>query len=202
MFTGIVTNIGQIAEVERRGDARLKISCDYDLGAVDLGASISCAGVCLTVVEKDPAAGWFAVDVSAETLAKTTLGGWRPGRRVNLERALKVGDELGGHIVAGHVDGVAEVAETRLEGDSTRVTLTAPQTLAPFIAPKGSVSLDGCSLTVNDVTDDKGGARFGVNLIPHTKKWTTFENLAPGDQLNLEIDVLARYVARLRDSIV
>ena len=201
MFTGIVTNIGQIAEVERRGDARLKISCDYDLGAVDLGASISCAGVCLTVVEKDASAGWFAVDASAETLAKTTLGGWRPGRKVNLERALKVGDELGGHIVTGHIDGVADVVETRAEGDSTRVTLSAPLALAPFIAPKGSVALDGCSLTVNDVMDKTDGARFGVNLIPHTKKWTTFENLAPGDQLNVEIDVLARYVARLRDSI-
>lgn len=201
MFTGIVTNIGQIAEVERRGDARLKISCDYDLCAVDLGASISCAGVCLTVVDKNAQDRWFAVDVSAETLAKTTLGGWRPGRRVNLERALKVGDELGGHIVTGHVDGVAEVAGARPEGDSTRIILSAPRALAPFIAPKGSVALDGCSLTVNDVEDGPDGAKFGVNLIPHTKKWTTFENLAPGDQLNVEIDVLARYVARLRDSI-
>lgn len=201
MFTGIVTDIGEVREVERRGDARIVIGCGYDLDGVDLGASIACAGVCLTVVEKDAAEGWFAVDASAETLSKTTLGDWAPGRRINLERALKVGDELGGHIVSGHVDAVAEVAETRAEGDSARVTILAPTALAPYIATKGSIALDGCSLTVNEVEDAPGGVRFGVNLIPHTKRHTSFAALTPGDRLNLEIDLLARYVARLKETL-
>lgn len=197
MFTGIITDIGEVIDVSRAkgGDTRLRIRTGYDLSRVDIGASIACAGACLTVTEKHVEDGWFAADVSAETLSKTTLGDWTAGRRLNLERSLRVGDELGGHIVTGHVDGVAEVTETRAEGDSTRVTLRAPDALAPFIAAKGSVALDGCSLTVNDVD----GAAFGVNLIPHTKQWTTFGDLAAGSRLNIEIDVLARYVARMRE---
>ncbi|MEL6278173.1 MAG: riboflavin synthase [Pseudomonadota bacterium] len=199
MFTGIISDIGELIEAEARGDTRLRIRTRYDLSSVDLGASICCAGVCLTVTEKNPSEKWFAVDASAETLSKTNLGDWTPGRRINLERALKVGDELGGHIVSGHVDGVGSVIETRDEGASTRVILEAPSDLAIYIAPKGSVALDGCSLTVNDVDDGPAGVRFGVNLIPHTKEWTTFDALAAGDKMNIEIDVLARYVARMRD---
>ncbi len=200
MFTGIITDIGEVLAVDGAQDARLRLRTGYPVADIALGASIACAGVCLTVVEKDAEAGAFSVDVSAETLSKTTLGDWRPGRRVNLERALKVGDELGGHIVTGHVDGVAEVVSATADGDSTRVTLSAPRALGPFIAPKGSVALDGCSLTVNEVADAADAVRFGVNLIPHTKDWTTFDALAPGARLNLEIDVLARYVARMREA--
>ncbi len=197
MFTGIITQVGEIAEIERRGDLRARIRAAYAPESVALGASIACDGVCLTVVDKgaDAPGPWFAVDVSGETVSKTTLGDWAPGRGVNLERALKVGDELGGHIVSGHVDGVGTVVATRPEGDSTRVTIEVPPALAPFIAPKGSVAVDGASLTVNEVD----GARFGVNLIPHTKLWTTFGGLAAGRRVNIEIDVLARYVARLRE---
>jgi riboflavin synthase len=197
MFTGIITDLGEVAGVERRGDLRARIVTRYDPATIALGASIACDGVCLTVVDKgsDADRNWFAVDVSAETLSKTTLGEWAAGRRVNLERSLKVGDELGGHIVSGHVDGVGEVIETRAEGDSTRVTFSTPRALAPFIAPKGSIAVDGASLTVNEVD----GESFGVNLIPHTKAHTTFAELAPGRRVNLEIDVLARYVARLRE---
>ncbi len=191
MFTGIVTDLGRVRSLEGDGDTRLAIDTGYDTAGLDLGASVSCSGVCLTVVDKGP--GWFAVDVSAETLSKTSLGDWRPGRPVNLERALKVGDELGGHIVSGHVDGVARVLERRPEGDSQRFSFEAPGELARFIAPKGSVALDGVSLTVNEVE----GARFGVNIIPHTAEVTTFGALAPGDRVNLEIDMLARYVQRL-----
>lgn len=201
MFTGLITDVGEVVDVAPRGDTRITLRTRYPLQEVPLGASIACAGVCLTVTEKNADAATFAVDVSAETLSKTNLGDWSPGRRVNLERALKVGDELGGHIVSGHVDGVAEVVETRAEGDSTRVVVAAPKALAPYIAPKGSIALDGCSLTVNEVEDQPEGVRFGVNLIPHTKAWTSFDALAPGHRLNLEIDVLARYVARMRDAL-
>lgn len=197
MFTGIVTDVGEILDIEERGDLRARIATAYDVEGIDLGASIACDGVCLTVVATgtEPR-GWFDVDVSAETLSKTTLGGWAPGSRVNLERALKIGDELGGHIVSGHVDGVARVVSVRDEGDSTRVTLEAPETLARYIAEKGSVALNGTSLTVNEVD----GARFGINFIPHTKEVTTWGDVAEGDRVNLEIDTLARYVARLAEA--
>lgn len=194
MFTGIVTDLGEIRSLERRGDTRARIATGYDTGTIEIGASIACDGVCLTVVALGP--DWFEVDYSAETLSKTNLGHWAPGKRVNLERALKVGDELGGHIVSGHVDGVAEVVAVTEEGDSTRVTFRAPEALAKFIAPKGSVALNGTSLTVNDVA----GRDFGVNFIPHTKEVTTWGEVAPGDAVNLEIDTLARYVARLAEA--
>lgn len=193
MFTGIITDIGTLREVEQRGDLRARIACGYDTSRIDMGASIACDGVCLTVVGLG--ADWFDVDVSAETVSKTNLGAWTPGRRVNLERALRVGDELGGHIVSGHVDGLAEVVSMQDEGDSTRVTLRAPQALARFIAPKGSVALNGTSLTVNEVE----GCEFGINFIPHTKEVTTWGDAAVGDHINLEIDTLARYVARLAE---
>lgn len=198
MFTGIVTDIGQITGIERAGDMRARIACAYDADGIDIGASIACAGVCLTVVDRGPSdnGAWFDVDVSAETLSKTNLGAWSEGARVNLERALKVGDELGGHVVSGHVDGVADVVTVADEGDSTRVTFKAPDDLSRFIAPKGSVTLNGASLTVNEVN----GATFGVNLIPHTKVVTTWGDVSVGDQVNLEIDVLARYVARLNET--
>ncbi|WP_338548772.1 riboflavin synthase [Roseovarius phycicola] len=193
MFTGIVTDMGEIRQVEQRGDLRARIATRYNMSGVDIGASIACDGVCLTVVAKG--ADWFDVDVSAETVSKTNLGTWAAGRTVNLERALRVGDELGGHIVSGHVDGLAEVVEVRDEGDSTRVSLRAPDSLARFIAPKGSVALNGTSLTVNEVE----GLVFGINFIPHTKEVTTWGRVAVGDQVNLEIDTLARYVARLAE---
>ncbi|VDS08820.1 Riboflavin synthase [Paracoccus haematequi] len=197
MFTGIITDIGTVASVEMRGDMRARIDCGYDMATVDLGASIACDGVCLTVVDKGP--GWFTVDISAETLSKTNIGanGWQVGRKLNLERALRVGDELGGHIVSGHVDGVARVAELHEEGDSLRLTFEAPAALARFIAPKGSVALNGTSLTVNEVA----GNRFGVNLIPHTRQVTTWGGVVLGDAVNLEIDTLARYVARLAEAM-
>lgn len=200
MFTGIVTDIGEVIALERRGDLRARISTTYAVAGIDIGASIACDGCCLTVVAKgtEPR-GWFEVQISAESLAKTNIGsdrvGWKVGRRLNLERALKVGDELGGHIVSGHVDGVAEIVAMRGEGDSTRLTLRAPRPLAGFIAPKGSVALNGTSLTVNEVA----GAEFGVNVIPHTKEVTTWGAAKVGDAVNLEIDTLARYVARLRE---
>jgi riboflavin synthase len=193
MFTGIVTDVGRVRALEKRGDLRARIGTAYDMAGVDMGASIACDGVCLTVVDKGE--GWFDVDISAETVSKTNLDVWTEGRRVNLERALKVGDELGGHIVSGHVDGLAEVVAMTDEGDSTRVTLRAPEALAKFIAPKGSVALNGTSLTVNEV----GGRDFGVNFIPHTKEVTTWGDVALGDMVNLEIDTLARYVARLNE---
>ena len=192
MFTGIITDQGEIRALEQRGDLRARIGCGYDMSRVDLGASVACDGVCLTVV--DMGADWFDVDVSAETVSKTNLDTWGPGRVVNLERALKVGDELGGHIVSGHVDGVARIIAMSDEGDSTRVTLCAPETLARYIASKGSVALNGTSLTVNEVA----GCEFGINFIPHTKEATTWGRAAVGDRVNLEIDTLARYVARLR----
>ena len=196
MFTGIISDIGTVVQVEMRGDMRARIACLYDMAGVDLGASIACDGVCLTVVEKG--ADWFDVDISAETLSKTNIGanGWAAGKRLNLERALRVGDELGGHIVSGHVDGVARIEEMHDEGDSTRVSFSAPAALARFIAEKGSVALNGTSLTVNEVE----GNRFGVNLIPHTQSVTTWGDARPGDAVNLEIDTLARYVARLAET--
>ena len=196
MFTGIVTDVGRIIETKVTGDLRARIATRYDVGGIDIGASIACDGVCLTVVELGGAPeGWFDVEISAETVSKTNLGDWAPGKRVNLERALKVGDELGGHIVSGHVDGLAEVVGVRHEGGSVRVTFRAPETLAKFIAPKGSVALNGTSLTVNEVS----GAEFGVNLIPHTQEVTTWGEVAVGDRVNLEVDTMARYVARLRE---
>ena len=195
MFTGIVTDVGTVLDAEQRGDFRLRISTSYDPSTVDLGASIACSGVCLTVVDKGP--DWFAVEVSAETLSRTA-GDWSEGRPLNLERALRVGDELGGHIVTGHVDGVGTVTEVTPEGDSTRVVIEAPAALAPYIAAKGSIALDGVSLTVNEVADQPGGGvRFGINLIPHTQHMTTFGDVAPGRALNIEIDVLARYLGRM-----
>ena len=193
MFTGIITDIGVIRTLQQQGDLRARIATGYKTDSIDLGASIASDGVCLTVVALGP--DWYEVQVSAETVAKTNLGTWGVGRRVNLERALKLGDELGGHIVSGHVDGVAEVVGLQEEGASTRYRFRAPEHLAGFIAPKGSVALNGTSLTVNEVE----GAEFGVNLIPHTKTVTTWGDVAVGDLVNIEIDTLARYVARLRD---
>lgn len=195
MFTGIVTDIGRIARLEHRGDTRVRIETAYDTSTVDLGASIACSGVCLTVVETGP--GWFAVDASAETLSRTAGGMWAEGCALNLERALKVGDELGGHIVTGHVDGVGEVLAVEPDGASTRITIAAPDTIAPYLAEKGSITIDGVSLTVNAVDDTAAGTRFGINLIPHTQSVTTLGRLAPGQAVNLEIDVLARYLQRM-----
>jgi len=196
MFTGIVTDVGRIVDTKVTGDLRARIATRYDVGGIDIGASIACDGVCLTVVAlgSEPE-NWFDVEISAETVSKTNVGGWTAGKRVNLERALKVGDELGGHIVSGHVDGLAEVVGVRHEGGSVRVTFRAPEALAKFIAPKGSVALNGTSLTVNEVA----GAEFGVNLIPHTQEVTTWGEVAVGDRVNLEVDTMARYVARLRE---
>jgi riboflavin synthase len=191
MFTGIVTDVGTVRSAEQRGELRLVIGTAYDLDTVDLGASISCSGVCLTVVDKGD--DWFAVDVSGETLSKTVADNWREGARLNLERALRLGDELGGHIVTGHVDAVAEAVDVRPDGDSTRIDLGLPASLAPMIAPKGSVTLDGVSLTVNEVAED----RFSVNIIPHTAQQTTLGEIGPGQQLNVEVDVLARYIDRI-----
>lgn len=193
MFTGIITDIGTVSALEQQGDLRARIRTGYDTSGIDLGASIASDGVCLTVVALGP--DWYDVQVSAETVSKTNLGDWRVGRRVNLERALRVGDELGGHIVSGHVDGLAQIVAMTDEGDSTRIRLRAPDHLAGFIAPKGSVALNGTSLTVNEVE----GAEFGINLIPHTKQVTTWGDARVGDAVNMEIDTLARYVARLRD---
>lgn len=199
MFTGIVTDVGRIERLERRGDLRARLACRYAPEGIALGASIACDGICLTVVERGPVEGgaWFDVDVSAETVSRTNIAtgrtAWAPGGRVNLERALKVGDELGGHIVSGHVDGLAEVVAVTAEGDSTRVRFRAPAELARFVASKGSVALNGTSLTVNEVE----GRVFGVNFIPHTRAHTTWGDVAVGDLVNLEIDTLARYVARL-----
>ncbi|MBC7952507.1 MAG: riboflavin synthase [Rhodospirillaceae bacterium] len=193
MFTGIVTDLGEVRRVVRgQGqDARFEIATSYDLSTVDIGASIAHNGVCLTVIETGP--DWYVIQASDETLSKTTLGDWQEGTRVNLERACKVGDELGGHIVSGHVDGVARVVSIRPENESMRFTFEAPVALAKFVAPKGSVALDGVSLTVNEVD----GRHFGINVIPHTQAVTTFGRLREGDCVNMEIDMLARYVARL-----
>jgi riboflavin synthase len=191
MFTGIVMDVGRVRAVKAGGDTRLEIETALDLGTIAIGASIACSGPCLTVVEKGP--GWFAVTASAETLSRTTLGGWGAGTPVNLERALRLGDELGGHLVTGHIDGIATLLEDRPEGDSRRWRLEVSDDLSRFIASKGSVALDGVSLTVNEVE----GSRFGVNLIPHTLARTTFGAMRAGSRLNLEIDLLARYLQRL-----
>ena len=193
MFTGIVTDVGRVVSVADRGDRRFVLSTGFDMRPVSLGASISCAGCCLTVVEKTESR--FSVDASGETLSKTTLGAWAEGTEVNLERALRLGDELGGHLVSGHVDGVGDVVSIREEGASRRIVFEVPPGLARYIASKGSIAVDGVSLTVNEVD----GRRFGVNIIPHTWTHTTFRNLVAGSRVNLEIDLLARYVARLMD---
>lgn len=193
MFTGIITDIGTVRAITRAGDTRFEITTAYDLSTVDMGASIACNGCCLTVIEKGP--DWFAIQASAETLSKTTLGGWRQGTRVNLERAMKIGDELGGHIVSGHVDGLGEIVSITPDGDSKRFRFRVPHELARFIAPKGSVAVDGTSLTVNEVE----GNVFGVNIIPHTQAVTTWGSMAEGQRVNIEIDMLARYVARLTE---
>ncbi len=196
MFTGIITDRGLVRGVERAADARYIFETAYDPDAIALGASISCSGACLTVVDKGP--GWFAADVSAETLSKTTLGDWQAGTPVNFERALRLGEELGGHIVSGHVDGVAIARSRDEEGGSIRLTFGAPKALMRFIAPKGSVVLDGVSLTVNSISDTgqtEGG--FAVNIVPHTARVTTLGACRPGTRVNLEIDMLARYVQRL-----
>jgi riboflavin synthase len=198
MFTGIITDIGTVKAVEQRGDLRLTIATGYDTAGLAIGASVACSGVCLTVVAKAP--GEFSVDVSGETQSRTARGQWTVGRRFNLERALKVGDELGGHIVTGHVDAVGQVLGVEPVGDSTRITIQVPRDIAPFVAPKGSICLDGVSLTVNTVADNADGAAFTINVIPHTAEWTTFDTVKPGDDLNIEIDVLARYLARMQQS--
>ena len=197
MFTGIITDIGRIRALEQKGDLLARIGTAYAPEGIDIGASIACDGVCLTVIDRgrDADGAWFDVQISAESVSKTNIGQWAVGRGVNLERALKVGDELGGHIVSGHVDGTAEVLSVTDEGDSTRIRFRAPTALAGFIAPKGSVALNGTSLTVNEVE----GAEFGINLIPHTKEVTTWGGVKVGDRVNLEVDTMARYVARLRD---
>ena len=198
MFTGIVTDMGEVLDLRQEGDLRVRIWTAYDVAGIDIGASIACDGVCLTVVDlgSEPQ-GWFDVQISAETISRTNIGrnGWHPGKRINLERALKVGDELGGHIVSGHVDDVAEVVGLQPEGDSLRVTFRAPVALAKFVASKGSVALNGTSLTVNEVN----GCDFGINFIPHTRAVTTWGSVAVGDLVNLEVDTMARYVARLRE---
>ena len=195
MFTGIITDIGTVRSAEERGDRRLVIGCGYDLSTLDLGASIACSGACLTVVDKSD--DWFAVDVSHETQSRTVPGQWDEGARLNLERSLRVGDELGGHIVTGHVDAVATVIEAHADGGSTRLTLSAPASIDKGIAAKGSIALDGVSLTVNSVEDVDGETRFTVNLIPHTLEATTLDGIAAGRQLNVEIDILARYLERM-----
>lgn len=198
MFTGIVTDIGEIRSVEMRGDKRFVIGCAYPATSIAMGASIACSGICLTVTDKgtDERGSWFAVDASAETCSLTTAAGWEAGTKLNLERALKVGDELGGHIVTGHVDGLGHLLESHQDGDSWRYNFEAPPALSRFIAGKGSITIDGVSLTVNAVD----GHRFGINLIPHTQSETTLGGLAAGHAVNLEIDVLARYVARLDEA--
>ena len=196
MFTGIVTDVGTVRSAEQRGDLRLIVTTSYDLGGVDLGASISCSGVCLTVVDKGD--DWFAVDVSSETISKTAADHWQKGAKLNLERALRLGDELGGHIVTGHVDAVAGVVGMSKDGDSTRIGVCVPRKLAPMIAPKGSITLDGVSLTVNEVRDaEDGTTHFEVNIIPHTAQHTSLGGIQVGRQLNVEVDVLARYLHRM-----
>jgi riboflavin synthase len=199
MFTGIVSDVGVVSAVDRsRGDARFVIDSAYAPSTIELGASIACSGACLTVVTVAPSArgASFAVDVSAETLARTTLGDWREGTRINLERSLKVGDELGGHIVSGHVDGVGTLIDIAQDGDSMRMTFEVPEALKGFVAQKGSIALDGTSFTVNGVN----GRTFGINVIPHTQAVTTWGAAKPGDRVNVEIDMLARYVARLLEA--
>ena len=202
MFTGIVTAIGTIESVEQRGDLHVTIACPFDPEAIAIGASIACSGVCLTVVDRggEPGAAWFTVDVSAETVSRTAKGMWHEGRRINLEPSLRLGDEMGGHIVSGHVDAVGRIADWEPVGDSTRLMVRAPAELAPFIAAKGSITVDGVSLTVNEVADRADGSvDFGLNLIPHTSEVTTLGELAQGAEVNLEIDTVARYLQRLEN---
>tara|TARA_B100000315_G_scaffold223256_1_gene227905 strand:- start:25586 stop:26173 length:588 start_codon:yes stop_codon:yes gene_type:complete len=191
MFTGIITDVGRVRDVRQSGDTRLEIETHFDMSDVDIGASIACSGTCLTVIEKGD--NWFAAEASAETLSKTSLGAWHVDTAVNLERPLKAADELGGHLVSGHVDGVGEITQIESEGDSIRYTFRPPPELMKFIAEKGSIAINGVSLTVNEVDD----TTFGVNIIPHTQSETTFGTAKTGDPVNLEIDMLARYVARL-----
>ena len=198
MFTGIVTDVGTVRKVEQRGDLRLQIETGYDTVTIDLGASIACSGVCLTVVDKGE--DWFAVDVSGETVSRTAADHWREGAKLNLERSLRLGDELGGHIVTGHVDAVGEVTAVQSEGDSTRIEVRVPRQIGPMVAPKGSICLDGVSLTVNTVADADDSTRFTVNIIPHTAQQTTLREIAVGRQLNVEGDVLARYIDRMMTS--
>ncbi|MEZ5757169.1 MAG: riboflavin synthase [Emcibacteraceae bacterium] len=197
MFTGIITDIGKVTGIKKSGDTRIVISTAYDTSTIEFGASIACSGVCLTVVDKGD--DWFSVDVSNETLSCTTLGDWTNGNRVNLERALKVGEELGGHLVTGHVDCVGEVISVEPEGDSKKFTFSLPHKLKNFVAEKGSITINGASLTVNKVTDEADQTLFCINIIPHTQEKTTFSEIKPGDRVNIEIDILARYVARMRD---
>ncbi len=200
MFTGIITDIGTVIAVEQRSDLRVHIASAYDMAGVALGASIACSGVCLTVVQKQP--GSFAVDVSGETLARSAPGHFSVGAKLNLERALKIGDELGGHIVTGHVDAVAQVVRTWIDGGSTGIEFIAPRAQAPFIAAKGSLTIDGVSLTINTVKDETDGVHFAVNIIPHTAEWTTLGHSAfTGASVNIEIDVLARYLGRMREAL-
>ncbi len=199
MFTGIITDIGIITAVETRQDRRVTVHCGYDMAGVAIGASIACSGACMTVVEKG--ADWFSFDISGESMSKTATDMWDAGARLNLERALKVGDELGGHIVTGHVDGVGTVLGVCEAGGSHRVGICVPAEIAPFVAPKGSITLDGVSLTVNDVCDAEGETHFSVNIIPHTWAVTTLGELAEGRAVNLEIDVLARYLARMKERL-
>jgi riboflavin synthase len=195
MFTGIITDIGLVRSAEQRGDLRLTVGCAYDLTDVPLGASIACSGACLTVVDKGP--DWFAVDVSGETISRTAPGLWQQGTKLNLERALRLGDELGGHLVTGHVDGLGTVVAADVQGNSTRLTIAVPRSLGAALATKGSVTLDGVSLTVNEVRDEDDETLFTINLIPHTGQHTTLGEIAAGRRLNIEIDVLARYLQRM-----
>lgn len=196
MFTGIISDIGTISAVETRGDLHVRIACSYDTSTIDIGASIACSGACMTVVELGP--DWFAVDISHESVSRTAPGRWEVGSRLNLERSLKVGDELGGHIVTGHVDGVGTIASLSADGDSHRFEIHAPAELAPYLAAKGSIAVDGISLTVNGVTDQPDGSTlFALNIIPHTGAVTTLGGVGIGDSVNLEIDVLARYLGRM-----
>ena len=199
MFTGIITDIGTVRSVEQRGDLRLTIGTAFDLATVDLGASIACAGVCLTVVDKG--SDWFAVDVSHETVSRTASALWKEGARLNLERALRMGAELGGHLVTGHIDGTGTILGTCPDGGSTRIGIQVARDLGRFIAAKGSVTLDGASLTVNEVDDhDDGSTHFAINLIPHSAEHTTLGSVAAGQSLNVEVDILARYLKRLEES--
>jgi riboflavin synthase len=195
MFTGIVTDVGTVRSAEQRGDLRLVIGTGYDMDTVEIGASLACSGVCLTVVDKG--SDWFAVDVSGETVSRTAPDLWREGATLNLERPLRMGDEIGGHIVTGHVDAVGEVVEAGPEGDSVRIEVKVPPQLGPMIAAKGSIALDGVSLTVNTVEDAGASTLFTINIIPHTARETTFLGIVAGRQLNVEIDVLARYIDRM-----
>ncbi len=201
MFTGIITDIGTIRSIDQRGDLRIVIETSYDTATMAMGASIACSGACMTVVDKG--AGWFAVDMSGESVSCTAPGMWVAGGRLNLERAMKIGDELGGHIVTGHVDGIGHVVSVDPVGDSWHVVIAAPDSIAPYVAAKGSITVDGVSLTVNAVTDQPDGtAHFTLNIIPHTAAMTTLGRLTAGSSVNLEIDILARYLARMQTRLV